>query len=422
MEWVAFNLRQIEDPNQVRAFRGGESMKILILGGAGLMAEAIEKDLLEFDTNEVSRITLADINNEGLNKRIEELQSPKVIPALIDASEHDALVKLIKGHDVVVNTTPMTLPPARAALEAGVNFIGLVGVDLPRAAPGAPLNEIGIPTEEFKDQLDKEFKRAGITGIMGLGAMPGISNVLAEYFAKKLDTIESVEFSYVHLSLSKTKTIFPFNPPGIIGQYTREPVILREGKLVRVPPRSGREIILYPEPIGKREVFNVLHEEPIALYKSFRGRGLKNACTKAGWDLQLLNKLELLDSLGLLDFQPRKVGEVTVVPERVLESGLTFEKVTPHDYGCLRFVGRGEKDGQKLEYTAELFCGPYKELSGTQHRTGTSAAVGVRMLGRQQIKRKGAFTPEVGVDPEIFFKELARRELRVSYTVKHLVA
>lgn len=40
--------------------------KVLVLGGAGLMAEAIERDLLEIDADEVSKITVADINSEKL--------------------------------------------------------------------------------------------------------------------------------------------------------------------------------------------------------------------------------------------------------------------------------------------------------------------------------------------------------------------
>jgi len=39
-------------------------MRVLVLGGAGRMAYAIIKDLLEIDTDEVSKVIIADINCE----------------------------------------------------------------------------------------------------------------------------------------------------------------------------------------------------------------------------------------------------------------------------------------------------------------------------------------------------------------------
>ena len=406
-------------------------MKVVILGGAGLMAEAIERDLLDteldMDGGGVSEIVVADVSPDKVKARVDELQSPKVSPAVIDLMDHKALVKLIKGHDVVINAapTPTTLNAARGALEAGAHFMGLVGVDMPNSAPDAPKDELGQPTEAFLDQLDEEYKKAGLTGIMGMGSMPGTSNIMARYFVDKLDTVESIVFSYVYASLTKTKTFFQFSPAGMIGQYTTEPIVLRDGKLIRIPPRSGRETALYPEPIGMRELFYILHPEAYAFFRSFRDKGLKNAGTKAGWGPDFLGKMEFLDSVGLFNRQPIKVGDVTVSPLLVFMSVAapkpTAEKVVPKDYGCTRAVVRGEKSGEKLEYTGDLLTPPYKELNAAQYRTGLPTAIATRMIKRGDIKRKGAFTPEVGVDPEIYLGELARRGQHLTYTVKYYV-
>ena len=403
-------------------------MKVLILGGAGNMAEAIERDLLDTDLDmgdaEVSEIVVADINPEKVEARVKELQSPKVSPAVIDIADHSALVRLIKGHDVVVNAalTPTTLRVVRGALEAGVNIITLVDVVLPTVtAGGAPLDEIGLPTEAFLNQQDEDFKKAGLTAVMGLGAGPGITSITGRYFVDKLDTVESIDVSYAGVSLARTRNLFPFSPVGMMIIYTSEPAILKDGRLTRVPRQSGKETVLFPEPIGRCEVFSVLHEEPISFFRSFQHKGLQNAGTKAGWGPELLIKLEFLESLGLLDFQPRQVGDATVVPVQVLLSGLTFEKVEPRDYCCMRLAVKGEKSGEKLEYIAEVLSRPYKGFGGWQGPTGIAASIGTRMLLRGDIKRKGAFPPEVGVDPEIFFKELARRDIHLYYSVRHTV-
>jgi len=403
-------------------------MRVLILGGAGNMAEAIERDLLDADLDmkgaEISEIVIADMNAEKVEARVKELQSPKVSPAVIDVTDHDALVKLIKGHDVVVNAalTPLTLKVVKGALEAGVNIITLVDVVLPTvAAGGAPLSEVGLPTDAFLDQQDEDFKKAGLTAVMGLGAGPGITSITGRYFVDKLDTVESMDVSYAGVSFAETKKLFPFSPVGIMTIFTSQPAILKDGKLTRIPRQSGKETILFPEPIGRCEVFNVLHEEPVSFFRSFKHKGLRNAETKAGWGPELVGKLEFLESLGLLDTKPRQVGDATVVPIRVLLSGLTFEKIEPRDYCCMRLAVKGEKSGEKLEYIAEVVSRPYKGFSGWQGPTGIAPAIGVRMLLRGDINRKGAFPPEIGIDPEIFFKELAKRDIHLSYSVKHHV-
>jgi saccharopine dehydrogenase-like NADP-dependent oxidoreductase len=185
-------------------------MKVLILGGAGKMAEAIERDLLDANLDmegaDISKLVIADMNPEAVNRRAQELESPRVSTAVVDIADHEALVSLLKGHDLVVNAalTPTTLKAVKAALEAGVNIITLVDVVVPTVtAGGAPLDDIGLPTEKFLDQLDDDFKHAGLTAVMGLGAGPGITSITGRYFVDKLETVESIDVNYAAVSLSR---------------------------------------------------------------------------------------------------------------------------------------------------------------------------------------------------------------------------
>jgi hypothetical protein len=43
------------------------------------------------------------------------------------------------------------------------------------------------------------------------------------------------------------------------------------------------------------------------------------------------------------------------------------------------------------------------------------------MMLRGDIQRRGAFPPETGIDPELFFAELAKRKIYLSYSIKHHV-
>jgi lysine 6-dehydrogenase len=301
-----------------------------------------------------------------------------------------------------------------------VNVVTLATLDQAAAAPGAPVDDLGLPTEAFREEIDRKFADAGLTAVLGLGSGPGTSNVMGRFIADKLDTIESMEYSYSYAHLGGSKGFFPFDPRGMVAQYSLPPIIFRDGKFVRVSPRFEMGITHYPDPIGVRDTFYISHSEAFFCARNYRNKGLKNAGTKAGWDPVFIEKLAFLDNLGLLDMQPRQIGDVTVSPLEVLVSGLKYDMdVKTQDYGCFRLVALGMKDGQKIEYTGDIFTGPYKNLNGTQHRTGISPAVAARMLGRGEISRKGAFSPDVGVDPQIYFRELERREIRLYYTARY---
>ena len=97
-----------------------------------------------------------------------------------------ALVQLMRGHDVVCNM-------------AGPNYQNAVAIA--RAAIGAGVSMVDVSddwaaTLELLD-LHADAERAGITIIVGLGASPGITNVLARYGADQLDRVEEVRTSWI---------------------------------------------------------------------------------------------------------------------------------------------------------------------------------------------------------------------------------
>jgi len=162
-------------------------MKVLILGGAGSMAQATIKDFLEFDSNEVSELVITDINYEKVKKCADELRNEKVSPAFCDVTDYANLVKLMRGNDVVIDETEMAgALTLKAALEAGVHII-----------------DLGAWFEGTLEQLklDGEFKKAGLTAILGLGSSPGITNIYSRYIVDKLSTVESIHLSFAYAEL-----------------------------------------------------------------------------------------------------------------------------------------------------------------------------------------------------------------------------
>jgi len=68
-------------------------MNVCVVGGAGKMAEAAIRDLIESD--EVEAIVLADLNEAGLALRREDLASAKISTVSVDVTDIDALARAL---------------------------------------------------------------------------------------------------------------------------------------------------------------------------------------------------------------------------------------------------------------------------------------------------------------------------------------
>ena len=86
----------------------------------------------------------------------------------------------------------------------------------------------------------------------------------------------------------------------------------------------------------------------------------------------------------------------------------------PALFQLLRCIVTGTKDGKKCTYEVEtdLHHHPWG-LSNGHFSVGFPAAITAKMLGRGHIKEKGFFTGEQVIDTNIYFRELAKRDVRV---------
>ena len=392
-------------------------MRVLILGGAGNVALATARDLLEFDKDNVGSLVLADQRFEDVQQRAISLGSEKVSAAAVDISDRKSLVELARGADIVINEAHagiLQLLAMEAALEARTNYI-----------------DLGTFPEVLNKQLklDPEFEKAGLTAIVGLGSGPGINNIIARYLADKLQTVESIHMSFAATSLTKSTSplSLPYDVGGLWALFTLKPIVFEDGKFVEKPSfyslyKEGRlEQCQFPNPIGICQLGYFPHVEPHTLAVYLADKGVKNVDVKGAFSQKVIEKFGLLIDIGLTSPEPMMIKGVKVVPQDVLAAcvgRLSNETAEPIEYGCTRVTVVGQKNGQVLEYTAEMFSGPYRGLNAVQHRTGHAPAIGARMIDRGTINRRGVFPPEAGVPPEAFLNELKRRELQVSYTYR----
>src|ERR1051326_5609803 len=193
-------------------------MKIIVLGGCGEMGSEATRDLAA--TSDFEEIVIADIDLSKAQKFADELGGGRVRAEKVDASDVQALTEKFKGFDVVANCTTyhFGLTVTRAAIRAKVNYLDLGGLfNTPK--------QLG---------LDAEAREAGVTGCLGCGATPGVTNLMARRAAEQLD-----EVSKVHIAFASYRSIAP--SPGLLDTVLDEfsPGSLRfywrAGALVEVP-------------------------------------------------------------------------------------------------------------------------------------------------------------------------------------------
>ena len=150
-------------------------MKVVALGGAGGMGRVAARTAATLDVTSV--LVVADLDGEAAERLAAEC-GPGASALPVDVTDEAALRRLLGETDVVLNTTGpfyrFGVPILRAAIDARCHYLDI--------------NDDWEPTLEML-ALDSEARSAGVTAIVGLGASPGISNLLAVSAMRDLDEV-----------------------------------------------------------------------------------------------------------------------------------------------------------------------------------------------------------------------------------------
>lgn len=372
-------------------------MKVLVLGGCGAMGKAIVRDLN--DNPEVNEIVIGDINLTKARAYAREVGSQKISVKKVDIKNQDQLVKACRGVNVVANASwyEFNLDVMKAALKTKSHYIDLGGL-------------YHISKKQLK--LDKDFKKAGITAILGIGASPGITNVLAGHGASKLDSVEEVHIR----TGAKGGGGFAYSAKTILDEVTMNPVVFENSKFKEVDPLSGKERYCLPSPVDEVEGFYSIHSELATL--PFTIKGVKTVTFRVGFSPSLLQKVNVLLELGLLNTNQISIKGVKISPKDFLYNYLGTLTAPPSmdEFKALQVEVIGKKDGviRKLVFETVVKSSKKWNLRATAIWTGVPAAIITHWLGKGKILTKGVLPPEVGIDPEAFMSELAKRDIQIT--------
>lgn len=392
-------------------------MKILIAGGAGLMGRITALDLRESPAVEL--IVIADRLADKARELAESLGDSRIVSRFIDATDVDAMAAAFKDCDAVINSTlpSLNVNVMRACLKAGCHYTDLGG----------------LFHNTFKQlKLDEDFKKTGLTAVLGVGSAPGITNIMARYAYDRLDKVDTVNCFVASKDLAEVAGPDFFIPPysirTVMEEFGAESTQFIDGEYRTLPALAGEMEMLFPEPVGNAVCHHTLHSEPATIPHSFRDKGV----TTVTWRLSLPSKFEakaaFLADLGFASPEPILVDGVMVRPihvleamvERYLESKIKKKGIKSRRLSYIRSQVIGEKDGDKIEYIMDCLNKPHsrwKVMCGTSVPPSIAAQKQVRGLS----VGPGVWAPEQAFDPEDFFRELAKRELMVTVTRKTIL-
>jgi len=387
-------------------------MKIVVLGGAGLMGRIAVKDLAASDG--VDQVVIADRDTNLAHKVVDLIPvgRSKISVVHTDVTDHERLVATLRGADAVLNAVHyyFNLNVMRACLESETHYTDLGGL---------------FHNTRKQLALHDEFAEAGLTAVLGTGSAPGVPNVQSRYAADRLDTIEHIRIYDGILPPPGDDIRFGYAIPTIIDELVMPPMVFRDGEFVEGAPLAGEEDYWFTPPVGLLRCHLSLHSEVATLPVSFKGKGIRECFFKInywGMSPEAFAKVKLLADLGFAGAQPVDVRGTPVRPRDVLVT-LLADYIPPLD----AFV---QEPADPTRWTKEIVT----EVKGTKdgrevvYRLGTLTAVGslptgvapsitAQWLAAGRLPGPGVFPPEVAIDPLPFFEQLAQRGIVTRVTL-----
>jgi lysine 6-dehydrogenase len=351
-------------------------MRVAVLGAAGTIAPAIVRDLAA--SEEISSILLLDLEAERAAAVAAEHGG-----GIAEASGADArsgLAAEIESCAVLVNSASyrVNLDAMRACLQAGCHYLDLGGL-------------YHVTGEQLS--LGREFERADLLAVLGIGSSPGKTNLMAARAVEELGGAETIDVSAAGRDLDPPPGLsLPYALETLIDELTLPPVVLREERPVEIEPLSEGGEVDFGEPIGPAPTIYTLHSELRTFGESF-------GCREASFRLSLAE--DLLERL-------RELAGAT--EDEVRSAGRDAGKPSPRTVAV--HLVEASRSGRTARIRAVTGPNEGWRLGGGIISTASPAAAAVRLLARGRIKARGALPPERCLDPGEMFAEIETRGCR----------
>ena len=373
-------------------------MKVLALGGSGGMGRFAVETSMSFEN--IDEITVADINAEAAITFAASMNE-KVKGIGLNVTDIDDLKAQMRQADIVINTVGPFFkygpPILEAALDSGCDYLDI--------------NDDWEPTLEMLE-FHRKAENNSNTAILGMGASPGLTNMLGAAAIGELDEVETL---YTGWTMDGATPEEESSQSGInaamihgVQQMTGTVRIHNDGKSKMVKPLMQVEIDFPGFGKFKPHIFG--HPEAITFPHHFKT--IKNSMNLAhGSGFGVLKWIMRLVDWKIISVE-RAAGIVQNLSssirkdleEQGIDSRLNLKNTNFSEPPPLYALAIGLKDGESAS------CGTVfnsSDLISMGEATGIPLACGLKLLVEGKIIKKGVFAPEGAINPNEFFEELA---------------
>lgn len=389
--------------------------KVTIIGGVGLMATGIVRDLVSDKAiTDISEIRLCDLDVEKANTFIKEIGDSRLVAQQLDVTDPAALAAALQDTDLCLNAVPtmagFQMQIFEAALKAKCDYLDLGG--------------LGVYTVRQLEWRDR-FREAGVTAVLGAGADPGMSNVLCRAVANELDQIDKINLYWAATLVGDENPILvpPYSVSTVLAEYAHPSTQFLGGKHVECAPLTGSEYIELPEPWGRTEFIYSPHSEQLTvpLASGIADKGIQEFT----WKLHLPHREHEawvgLVKAGFKDFDdPLEINGVSIKPVEFLTRLINrnidrYGDLSPEQESHeIHFaIGQGVKDGKPATVRCEVIVTPQPEYEHyVDACTSMNGSISAQLILNSD-SRPGVWAPEEFFDTGEYLREVERRGMQV---------
>ena len=372
-----------------------DGITVVALGGAGAMGSAAVR--LAATLPGIGKVVVADRDIDAAKRLSVELAqaSAEVEARSIDVTDGRTLRELLDGADVVVNTVGpffrFGVGILEAAIETGTHYLDIC--------------DDWEPAVDMLE-LDCAARGAGICAVVGMGASPGMSNLLAAMAVSRLDVVDDLYTAWPVDVEGEDESVDTLSAAAVhwMQQISGQVPVVRAGRIVNEEPlrsialelpggRRGNAYVV-GHPAGHSSNLMVITPETVAFLYVLR----------ADIDKGRIDLDSAAEELG----KPSLGRMIRAAPRMLTRAG--------HGSLPLFFASAtGMFDGRAMRVVARIADdSPVSELlSDMAGATGIPLALGLaqvvsRLADGTISDRIGVHSPESVVDPEVLFTALAR--------------
>ncbi|MCZ4567510.1 saccharopine dehydrogenase family protein [Rhodococcus erythropolis] len=383
-----------------------DGITVVALGGAGAMGSAAVR--LAATLPGIGKVVVADRDIDAAKRLSVELAqaSAQVEARSIDVTDGRTLRELLDGADVIINTVGpffrFGVGVLQAAIETETHYLDIC--------------DDWEPAVDMLE-LDCAAREAGICAVVGMGASPGMSNLLAAMAVSRLDVVDDLYTAWPVDVEGEDESVDTLSAAAVhwMQQISGMVPVVRAGRIVNEEPLRSIALEL---PGGRRgNAYVVGHPEPVMFHRTINPAGHSaNLMVITPETVAFLDVLRSDIDKGRIDLDSaaEELGKPSL--RRMIRAAPRMLTRGGHGSLPLFFASAtGVREGREMRVVARIADdSPVSELlSDMAGATAIPLALGlaqvVSRLADGTIRdRVGVHSAESVIDPDVLFTALAR--------------